>query len=522
MCLPLLSPCPPAGELVLADGSRVHTRAIEPADRDALAEGFARLECAVALPAVPRAQEHAVRARADVPDRGRPRHRTRPWWRSTRPVAGWSASPATRSGRARTLPPTSPSRSPTTGTGAASASALTARVVELRARERHQAPHRDDLWDNAAASALHAPARLPSVGSGDGAARLQARSRGCVIDTPAPCAARGSRRAAGPRSRSGSRRPAAGARRGSGRRRPARVGARAAAVRRAARGPCARTSSPPRSRGRRRPRGRRAARSVSRAPRASHPPGPPGEHGAVPLPRPARRRWSRRRVLMRSSAPGSSSRWQQIHASQRPSARRTIGSLTPVRSSPGNAVRGSAAASPSSVSASSDVDPPVLAVAACAAHVHAPAARLGAYERRALHPSRRSRDSSSAATVVSARRPAERATMVCVVAVVAVAHAVADDVVRPRRQARRTARPPSSPALARGRRRDDGLPSPGSGNVAHVCSSRSQRRQCRAASARRHRADGAALPAPALTARKAGHLLDTGRIFNHSVYQPSR
>ena len=35
--------CPTAGELVLADGSRVYTRAIRPADRDALADMFARL-----------------------------------------------------------------------------------------------------------------------------------------------------------------------------------------------------------------------------------------------------------------------------------------------------------------------------------------------------------------------------------------------------------------------------------------------------------------------------------------------
>src|ERR671914_548106 len=52
---------------------------------------------------------------------------------------------------------------------------------------------------------------------------------------------------------------------------------------------------------------------------------------------------------MRSSASGMSSGWQQIQACQTPSETRTIGSLTPVCSSPANAVRISAAASPSSV-----------------------------------------------------------------------------------------------------------------------------------------------------------------------------
>ena len=39
----LLQRCRPPGELVLADGSRVRTRQIRPADREALADGFARL-----------------------------------------------------------------------------------------------------------------------------------------------------------------------------------------------------------------------------------------------------------------------------------------------------------------------------------------------------------------------------------------------------------------------------------------------------------------------------------------------
>jgi RimJ/RimL family protein N-acetyltransferase len=40
---PLPSPCRATGELVLADGSRVRTRQIRPTDREALADGFARL-----------------------------------------------------------------------------------------------------------------------------------------------------------------------------------------------------------------------------------------------------------------------------------------------------------------------------------------------------------------------------------------------------------------------------------------------------------------------------------------------
>jgi RimJ/RimL family protein N-acetyltransferase len=43
MCNPLLDPCRLAGELVLADGARLRTRPIAPADRDALADGFERL-----------------------------------------------------------------------------------------------------------------------------------------------------------------------------------------------------------------------------------------------------------------------------------------------------------------------------------------------------------------------------------------------------------------------------------------------------------------------------------------------
>jgi RimJ/RimL family protein N-acetyltransferase len=43
MSQPLPSPCRRPGELALAGGGRVHTRPIEPADRDALADGFARL-----------------------------------------------------------------------------------------------------------------------------------------------------------------------------------------------------------------------------------------------------------------------------------------------------------------------------------------------------------------------------------------------------------------------------------------------------------------------------------------------
>src|SRR5204863_4191007 len=59
-------------------------------------------------------------------------------------------------------------------------------------------------------------------------------------------------------------------------------------------------------------------------------------------------------VVIRSSSSGMSSGWQQIHASQRPSGvRRTNGSLTPVFSSPGKTVRGSAAARSAGSSASS-------------------------------------------------------------------------------------------------------------------------------------------------------------------------
>jgi RimJ/RimL family protein N-acetyltransferase len=43
MSNPLRKPCWSPGEIVLPDGSRVYTRPITPADRDALADGFARL-----------------------------------------------------------------------------------------------------------------------------------------------------------------------------------------------------------------------------------------------------------------------------------------------------------------------------------------------------------------------------------------------------------------------------------------------------------------------------------------------
>jgi hypothetical protein len=91
---------------------------------------------------------------------------------------------------------------------------------------------------------------------------------------------------------------------------------------------------------------------VSRAPRASHIPGRPAR--TVPC----SRQWRPSSlvayaVLMRSSAPGTSRGWQQIHASQRLPTRRTMGSFTPLRASLGKAGRGSAEASPARSSASS-------------------------------------------------------------------------------------------------------------------------------------------------------------------------
>src|SRR5690606_15045613 len=80
--------------------------------------------------------------------------------------------------------------------------------------------------------------------------------------------------------------------------------------------------------------------------------GAAGEHGAVPAPgQPSS--LVAYAVLMRSSAPGTSSGWQHSHACHvRPSWRIT-GSFTPVRASPGKTVRTRAVARPSGDAASS-------------------------------------------------------------------------------------------------------------------------------------------------------------------------
>ena len=153
---------------MLADGSRVRTRPIEPADRDALADGFARLSARsryrrflgpkhtlsarelTYLTEVDHVTHEAVVAFDEADDRmvgvaryavwpglGRHRRRRR---HGRRRLA--RARPRLGADRAR---------------------------GRLCARERHQAPDRDDLWENAAASALMRRLGFRAVGSGDGA-----------------------------------------------------------------------------------------------------------------------------------------------------------------------------------------------------------------------------------------------------------------------------------------------------------------------------------------------------------------
>ena len=214
---------------------------------------------------------------------------------------------------------------------------------------------------------------------------------GYTTDRSAPCAARGSRPEAAPRSRCGTRRPAAAARRGSatsatassptcssspgrpgqprkpGPLEPVLLLRRAAVVRGAAVGQDGRQSG------------------AARVPRA----GPRARTVPCQLPRDAvraRRVGRRHPVLLVGYV-------ERMAADPRlPAAvgrRWTIGSLTPVRSSPGKTVRASAVARSAGSSASSSVDPPMLARAAWrGADIEAPTSVVGPDDGRPLHRGR--------------------------------------------------------------------------------------------------------------------------------------
>ena len=110
------------GQMTLADGARLRVRPIVPADREPLADAFARLSDRSRHQRFLGAQAAAQRARARLPHRRRPRHATRRSSPSTRRPGTSSAIGryATGSGGRRRWP-TWRWPSPTPGSAAASA-----------------------------------------------------------------------------------------------------------------------------------------------------------------------------------------------------------------------------------------------------------------------------------------------------------------------------------------------------------------------------------------------------------------
>ena len=182
MSHPLPSPCRAAGELVLADGSRVRTRPIKPADRDALADGFARLSAKsryrrflgpkptlsarelTYLTEVDHVTHEAVVAFDEADGRmvgvaryavwpGIGRHR-----RHRRHGRRRLARPRPRLGADRARRP-------------------------VCARERHQAPDRQHAVGQRRRVGADAAARVPGRGQRRRRARVQARSRGSLISS---------------------------------------------------------------------------------------------------------------------------------------------------------------------------------------------------------------------------------------------------------------------------------------------------------------------------------------------------
>lgn len=163
----LLQRCRPPGELALTDGSRVYTRPIRPADRNALAEGFARLSARsrylrflgpkhtlsarelTYLTEVDHVTHEAIVA-FDEDDRmvGVARYAAWPESAGTADVAVTVADD---------------------WHGRGLGGALTARVVECARANGIQRLTGTTLWDNAPASALLRRLGFRAVGSGDGA-----------------------------------------------------------------------------------------------------------------------------------------------------------------------------------------------------------------------------------------------------------------------------------------------------------------------------------------------------------------
>ena len=165
--LPSPSPCRANGELVLADGSRVRTRPIEPADRDALADGFARLSAKSRyrrfLGPKHRLLERELTYLTEVD------HVTH------EAVVAFDAADGRMVGVARyALWAGSDSAADIAVTivddwhGRGLGSALAARVVRCARTNGIGRLTASTLWDNAAASALMRRLGFRAVGSGDG------------------------------------------------------------------------------------------------------------------------------------------------------------------------------------------------------------------------------------------------------------------------------------------------------------------------------------------------------------------
>ena len=168
MSRPALSSCRPAGEIVLADGSRVRARPIGPADRDALVDGFARLS--------PRSRyrrflgpKHTLSARelTYLTDVDHVTHEA---------IVAFDEAGGRMVGVARyAVWPGSDDTADVAVTvadewhGRGLGSALTARVVRCARANGIKRLTGTILWDNAAASALLRRLGFRAVGSGDGA-----------------------------------------------------------------------------------------------------------------------------------------------------------------------------------------------------------------------------------------------------------------------------------------------------------------------------------------------------------------